>query len=76
MLALVQGIASEGLEPKDYDIPGLTAALAQGEGPELDATASRIFTWLIEDLRDGRTPMEARKPGERFPMWQEVFYLD
>ena len=21
-------------------------------------------------------PMEARKPGERFPMWQEVFYLD
>jgi L-rhamnose mutarotase len=21
-------------------------------------------------------PMEVRKPGERFPMWQEVFYLD
>jgi murein L,D-transpeptidase YcbB/YkuD len=61
LLALVQGIDSEGLEPKDYDIPGLTAALDKGEGPELDATASRIFTWLIEDLRDGRTPMEARK---------------
>jgi len=21
-------------------------------------------------------PMDQRKPGERFPMWQEVFYLD
>jgi len=21
-------------------------------------------------------PMDDRKPGERFPMWQEVFYLD
>jgi len=61
LLALVQGIESEGLEPKDYDIPALTAAIAAGEGAALDATADRIFTWLIEDLRDGRTPMEARK---------------
>ncbi|MBO9498859.1 MAG: L,D-transpeptidase family protein [Novosphingobium sp.] len=61
LLALVRGIGSEGLEPKDYDIPTLSAAIAQGAGPDLDATADRIFGWLIEDLRDGRTPMEARK---------------
>ncbi len=23
--------------------------------------ASQAFTWLVEDLRDGRTPMDARK---------------
>ncbi|WEK48424.1 MAG: L,D-transpeptidase family protein [Candidatus Andeanibacterium colombiense] len=61
LLTLVRGIASEGLEPGDYDIPALSAALLGGEGPELDATADRVFGWLIEDLRDGRTPMEARK---------------
>ncbi|MBS1240502.1 MAG: murein L,D-transpeptidase [Proteobacteria bacterium] len=61
LLTVVEGIASEGLEPADYDGAGLSAAIATGEGPELDAFADRVFAWLIEDLRDGRTPMEARK---------------
>ncbi|WP_238473972.1 L,D-transpeptidase family protein [Altericroceibacterium spongiae] len=34
---------------------------ATGEEPQLDEVASRSFTWLVEDLRDGRTPMDDRK---------------
>jgi len=51
----------EGLEPKDYEIAALRKAILAGAGPELDAIASRNFVMLVEDLRDGRTPMEARK---------------
>jgi len=58
---LVNGIASEGLDPRDYDLEALNRAIDAGESAELNETATRIFTWLIEDLRDGRTPMEARK---------------
>jgi murein L,D-transpeptidase YcbB/YkuD len=58
---LLAGIGSEGLDPADYDLPGLQAAIDAGPGPELDAKASQAFRWLVEDLRDGRTPMEARK---------------
>jgi len=61
LLLLIGGIDSEGLIPSDYDPQTLSAAIDAGEGAELDRTATRIFTWLIEDLRDGRTPMEARR---------------
>jgi len=61
LLSLLEGIGSEGLDPQDYKLPELSAAIAAGEGPELDRAASRSFAWLIEDLRDGRTPMEARR---------------
>ena len=59
--ALISGIGAEGLDPADYDLPTLSAAIAKGAGAELDQAASHSFSWLIEDLRDGRTPMEARK---------------
>jgi murein L,D-transpeptidase YcbB/YkuD len=58
---LLTGIGAEGLDPADYDLPGLQAAIDAGEGPALDEKASQLFRWLVEDLRDGRTPMEARK---------------
>jgi murein L,D-transpeptidase YcbB/YkuD len=58
---LVGGIGAEGLEPADYQLDDLASAIEAGEGPELDAIATRIFGWLIEDLRDGRTPMAARQ---------------
>ena len=58
---VLDGIASEGLDPADYDLATLERAIAAGEGPELDRIASETFTWLVEDLRDGRTPMDARK---------------
>ncbi|WP_246381139.1 L,D-transpeptidase family protein [Novosphingobium chloroacetimidivorans] len=60
LLKTIQGIKSEGLFAKDYQPEALKAAIAQGEGPALDQVASRSFAWLIEDLRDGRTPVPAR----------------
>ncbi|WP_295528353.1 L,D-transpeptidase family protein [Novosphingobium sp. Chol11] len=60
LAAAIKGIASEGLAPADYEPTALAAAIAKGEGPELNALASRLFMWLAEDLRDGRTPVPAR----------------
>jgi L,D-transpeptidase YcbB len=60
LLATIEGIASEGLIPADYNPEGLRAAIAGGAGDALDQAASKSFAWLIEDLRDGRTPMTAR----------------
>jgi L,D-transpeptidase YcbB len=61
LLAYAEGIEAEGLDPSDYRLGELRAAIDRGEGAELDAQASQVFTWLVEDLRDGRTPMEARR---------------
>jgi L,D-transpeptidase YcbB len=60
LLAAIEGIEAEGLFAADYRPDLLRAALAKGEGAELDQAAARSFTWLVEDLRDGRTPMTAR----------------
>ncbi len=60
LLAYINGIGAEGLAPADYKPAALKAAIAAGEGEELDQVASQSFTWLAEDLRDGRTPMDAR----------------
>lgn len=56
-----EDIAAEGLDPADYSLPQLQAAIAAGPGDALNSAASRTFQWLVEDLRDGRTPMEARR---------------
>lgn len=61
LATVIEGIASEGLIPADYDLPGLRAQIAAGPGAMLDQEASRRFVWLVEDMRDGRTPMDARK---------------
>ena len=61
LAAVIEGIGSEGLMPADYDLPGLRAAIAAGPGAQLNEEASRRFVWLGEDMRDGRTPMDARK---------------
>ncbi|QDM42035.1 L,D-transpeptidase family protein [Altererythrobacter sp. TH136] len=61
LAAVIAGIGAEGLDPKDYQLAELQAAIARGPGGALDQAASRSFAWLVEDLRDGRTPMEARK---------------
>ncbi|OBX18798.1 hypothetical protein A9995_09510 [Erythrobacter sp. QSSC1-22B] len=57
----VAELAAEGLDPQDYGPDVLAVAIAQGEGGALNEIASRTFVWLVEDLRDGRTPMEGRK---------------
>jgi murein L,D-transpeptidase YcbB/YkuD len=61
LLTVIEAIGAEGLDPADYRAGALRAAIETGPGGELDAVASQAFTWLVEDLRDGRTPMEARK---------------
>lgn len=60
LLTTIGYIGKEGLIPADYQPAALKAAIAAGEGDQLDALASKVFGWLIEDLRDGRTPMTAR----------------
>lgn len=60
LLSTIEYIGKEGLLPADYQPAALKAAIARGESDELDRQASKVFGWLIEDLRDGRTPMEAR----------------
>jgi len=61
LLAFVETIGSEGLDPADYRPRELRAAIEAGEGAQLDSLASEVFTWVVEDLRDGRTPMDARR---------------
>ncbi|MFN6935031.1 MAG: L,D-transpeptidase family protein [Tsuneonella sp.] len=61
LAGVIASIGSEGLDPKDYRPAELDAAIAAGPGQALNEAASRSFAWLAEDLRDGRTPMEARK---------------
>lgn len=58
---VLESIGSEGLNPSDYEIAALREAMMAGPGAQLDEIASRNFVWLVEDLRDGRTPMEARR---------------
>ena len=61
LVAVIEAIASEGLDPRDYDLAPLKVALGSGPSQELNELASQSFAWLVEDLRDGRTPMEARE---------------
>lgn len=61
LLAAILDIGAEGLDPADYHPDALRAALEAGPGAPLDLAASTSFAWLVEDLRDGRTPMDARK---------------
>ncbi len=61
LLGVVEGMAAEGLDPADYRPDALRAAIATGPGAELDQLASETFSWLVEDLRDGRTPMSSRR---------------
>ncbi len=61
LLAYIENIDTEGLNPADYEPEVLRAAMAKGTADEVNSAASTSFGWLVEDLRDGRTPMSARK---------------
>lgn len=61
LVALIEGIGTEGLDPADYRADLLREEIARGESRALDVLASRAFSWLVEDLRDGRTPMNSRR---------------
>jgi murein L,D-transpeptidase YcbB/YkuD len=60
LLGVIAKIGADGLLPDDYQPAALRAAIAAGEGAELDAQASRSFVWLAQDMRDGRTRMDSR----------------
>ncbi|MFM5948209.1 MAG: L,D-transpeptidase family protein [Novosphingobium sp.] len=60
LLGVIEGIDADGLIPADYQPDALRTAIAGGAGAALDAQASKSFSWLIEDMRDGRTRMESR----------------
>ncbi len=60
LLGVIEGIEAEGLIPADYQPDLLRKAIAGGPGAALDAQAGKSFTWLIEDMRDGRTRMDSR----------------
>lgn len=61
LVGVVETIDAEGLDPADYNLSELKALVAAGRSEALDTLASRTFVWLVEDLRDGRTPMSARE---------------
>ncbi|MEP2550886.1 MAG: L,D-transpeptidase family protein [Marinomonas sp.] len=61
LIAVIEGIGAEGLSSQDYDLQALKTAMASAPSAELNALASKNFVWLVEDMRDGRTPMSARK---------------
>ena len=73
LAAIVEGIGEEGLLVKDYDLPGLRAAIAAGAGEPLNAVASKTFQYVVEDLRDGRTPMDGRKQWFAFDPDQDRY---
>lgn len=61
LIGFIEAIGAEGLNPQDYEAEAL-AQLAQvdGAGAAVNAQATKVFRWLVEDLRDGRTPMSER----------------
>lgn len=61
LLGYIRSIGNEGLFAKDYRPDELQAAIAAGPGAKLNETATRLFTWVAEDLRDGRTEMDSRQ---------------
>ena len=61
LLELVISVGAEGLDPADYKPDELRSAILEGESLHLDNVAGAVFTWIVQDLRDGRTPMEARR---------------
>ena len=60
LLGVIEGVEADGLIPADYQPGALRTAIAVGPGAALDAQASKSFSWLIEDMRDGRTRMDSR----------------
>ena len=60
LLGFIQGVGARGLNPVDYEPEALQVAMQAGEGVALNDLATLAFTKLLIDLRDGRTPYDAR----------------
>ncbi|MBX7533671.1 L,D-transpeptidase family protein [Qipengyuania sp. 1XM1-15A] len=77
LIEFIPTLTAEGLRPEDYRLDALQERAAEGESDALNVLASETFVWLVEDLRDGRTPMESRRQwfvvdpdADRLPTWK------
>nr|WP_225899772.1 L,D-transpeptidase family protein [Croceicoccus gelatinilyticus] len=61
LLGYIANLGNEGLFPADYTPAELEAAISAGDGEQLNEVATRIFTMVALDLRDGRTEMDSRR---------------
>ncbi len=61
LLAFIQQIGSEGLDPIDYDPAGLVAALRSGNPVLLSQAASERFNLVSNDLALGHVPRKQRE---------------
>jgi murein L,D-transpeptidase YcbB/YkuD len=59
LLAFIEGIGAEGLDPADYGADRLRAAIEEG-GEDLDRTASATFNKVASDLSFGNARGNAR----------------
>jgi L,D-transpeptidase YcbB len=66
LLGFAQGIGREGLDPADYALPALTAAIESGTPAALDMAATRSFAALAHDLADGHVAPSARGRESHF----------
>jgi len=60
LLGYIQQIGGEGLNPTDYDVPGLQAALQSGNILAMSAAATERFNLLSSDLALGHVKKPAR----------------
>lgn len=61
LLAYVDGIGAEGLDPADYGPERLRAAIAGADDAALDRIATEIFLQLTRDLSNGHVPDADRR---------------
>ena len=61
LLAFIQTIGAEGLNPLDYDPGGLASALKSGSVAAISQAASDRFNRVSTDLALGHVPREARQ---------------
>jgi L,D-transpeptidase YcbB len=61
LLAYINSIGSEGLDPQDYDPAGLVAAMRSGDPLLLAKAATERFNKVSSDLAFGHVPDKARE---------------
>jgi murein L,D-transpeptidase YcbB/YkuD len=61
LLGFIRGIGAEGLEPLDYDAPGLERAIASGSPAAISAASSDRFQRVASDLALGHVRGDDRE---------------
>lgn len=61
LLAFGEGIGREGLDPGDYRLEALRAAIGNGSPDALELAATHSFALIARDLSDGHVPYSARR---------------